>query len=260
MLIEELRKKKASLIKILSAIERNAARRPDGKLWCSKKSDGIDYYIVDDSGKLTYISRKDTGLISALAQKEYDEKMQEECERELSLVDRLIEAEENKTLSTKIDELNYGKRKWAKPYVLSGEEFRAKWESEEYKRKEIRPGTTTFETMRGESVRSKSEKIIADYLYSKGIPYKYERATMLPGGQLIYADFTVLNVRTGQEYILEHFGIMDNPEYAAGTVRKINTYIKNGYLPGDRLIVLFESSQFPLNQEVLEIIVKKYFM
>ena len=114
--------------------------------------------------------------------------------------------------------------------------------------------------MRGEFVRSKSEKIIADYLYSKGIPYKYERATTLPGGQLIYADFTVLNVRIGQEFILEHFGMMDNPEYAAGAVRKVNTYIKNGYFLGEKLIVLFESSQFPLNQEVLEIIVRKYFM
>lgn len=79
-------------------------------------------------------------------------------------------------------------------------------------------------------------------------------------GLIIYSDFTVLNVRTGQEYILEFFGMMDNPEYANNAVRKINTYEKSGYFPGKNLIILFETSMYPLNQKILEAIVDEYFI
>ena len=76
--------------------------------------------------------------------------------------------------------------------------------------------------------------MIADKLYMMDIPYKYEYPISLSPYGIIYPDFVVLNVKERKEVIIEHFGMMDNPEYAAGAVQKIDMYIKNGYIPGKK--------------------------
>lgn len=45
-------------------------------------------------------------------------------------------------------------------------------------------------TDRGERVRSKTEKIMADYFYRKGIEYKYEQPIYLKGLGTVYPDFS----------------------------------------------------------------------
>lgn len=120
---------------------------------------------------------------------------------------------------------------------------------------------TEFYTIKGERVRSKSEKIIADELYRNGIPYKYEMPMELEGWKkkvLIYPDFTVLNKRTGKKWIIEHLGMMDKPAYYENAMQKVSTYEKNGILLGDRLIVLHETSGTPLNTVVLKKYIEKY--
>ena len=47
-------------------------------------------------------------------------------------------------------------------------------------------------TERGERVRSKSEKIIADKLFLQNIPYHYERPIYLKGFGMVYPDFCCL--------------------------------------------------------------------
>ena len=64
----------------------------------------------------------------------------------------------------------------------------------------------------GERVRSKSEVIIADILKNNGIPYRYEYPVLI--NRNIHPDFCCLNVRTRKEYFWEHFGKMDDIEYA----------------------------------------------
>lgn len=70
-----------------------------------------------------------------------------------------------------------------------------------------------FQTARGEKVRSKSEVMIADTLQRFGVPYKYEYPLKLRKFTA-YPDFYCLNLRTRKEYYWEHFGMMDNVEYA----------------------------------------------
>lgn len=49
------------------------------------------------------------------------------------------------------------------------------WVAQEYQGKEFQKGTAVILTQKGERVRSKSEKILADYFYQHNIPYKYEK-------------------------------------------------------------------------------------
>ena len=113
-------------------------------------------------------------------------------------------------------------------------------------------------TEKGEQVRSKSEKILADYFYRKNILYKYEKPLYLRGYGMVYPDFTFLSSKTGQEIYWEHEGMMDKPEYARSAIRKIESYQKNGIYIGEKLILTFETEQNILNQNIIASLADKY--
>ena len=115
------------------------------------------------------------------------------------------------------------------------------------------------DTIRGEKMRSKSEVMIANSIYRHALPYKPELPLKCKNGRSLYPDFTILDPRTMEEYIWEHFGIMDDPVYAAEACRKIQTYNDEGYVLGRNLICTFETSETPLSSVVIENIIKTFF-
>ena len=64
------------------------------------------------------------------------------------------------------------------------------------------------------------EKMIASYLYTKKIPFRYECALYL-NGVLVFPDFTIRHPKAGEVYYWEHFGLMDQPSYVKRTMEKI---------------------------------------
>ena len=88
-------------------------------------------------------------------------------------------------------------------------------------------------------------------LYQMGIPYRYEYPLYLRGLGVIYPDFTVLNVRERKAVYWEHFGRMDDPEYAEKAVRKINCFRQNGYYEEDNTLYTYETGKEPLNQKMI---------
>lgn len=73
-------------------------------------------------------------------------------------------------------------------------------------------------------------------------------------------DFKILNVRTKKEYYLEHFGMMDDYEYAKNAIKKIECFQKNEIYPGGKLLITLEASDSPLNMIILEKMVNKYLL
>lgn len=115
-------------------------------------------------------------------------------------------------------------------------------------------------TERGERVRSKSEKILADFFCRNRIPYKYECPLYLKGVGTVYPDFTFLSSKTGQEIYWEHDGRMDAPVYAQNAVRKIHAYVENEIYPGERLILTFETEKTVLDMKLVEKLVQRYLI
>ena len=113
-------------------------------------------------------------------------------------------------------------------------------------------------TEKGERVRSKSEKILADFFYRNNIPYMYEKTLNLSGYGIVYPDFTFLSRKLRKEIYWEHEGMMDKPEYSIKAVKKLNSYQKNGILPRERLILTFETEQDVLNSKIVSELVDKY--
>ena len=62
----------------------------------------------------------------------------------------------------------------------------------------------------------------------------------------ISPDFKAINKRTGQFFIWEHFGKMDDPSYLESNfLYKVNKYAKAGFIPGVNFIATYEDSKNP---------------
>jgi len=87
-------------------------------------------------------------------------------------------------------------------------------------------------TARGDLVRSKSEVIIADHLFSAGVNYHYESVLDF-GGAPKYPDFTIHDENSGVSYFWEHCGMLGDPGYRRRWADKLAWYRHNDILPTD---------------------------
>lgn len=148
--------------------------------------------------------------------------------------------------------MNLKRRELVDVVSISDEEYVKQWQSVIYEGKEFFDSEQIILTERGERVRSKSEKIIADKLFLLGIPYRYEAPIVLEGDIKIYPDFTILRMPMREEIYLEHFGMMDDFEYVHNMIYKLNTYEKNGIYLGVKLFFIHETGKNPLNTRALD--------
>jgi hypothetical protein len=86
-------------------------------------------------------------------------------------------------------------------------------------------------TERGDLVRSKSELVIADKLFARGIEYAYEQPLSLGAGRVRYPDFTIIDHARGVTFYWEHLGLLSDPGYAARWNRKRAEYIDAEIIP-----------------------------
>jgi UvrD-like helicase C-terminal domain len=86
-------------------------------------------------------------------------------------------------------------------------------------------------THRGEAVRSKSEVIIADLLFSKGLDYEYEQQLVGADGSIRYPDFTIEDSELGRTIYWEHLGLLTDPVYRERWERKLAWYQEQGVPP-----------------------------
>lgn len=111
---------------------------------------------------------------------------------------------------------------------------------------------------------SKSEIIIADALNRYNVPYRYEFPLQLKtsGGRftIIYPDFTCLNLRTRQEFLWEHFGLIEKPDYVHNAASKLELFSNNKIVHGKNLIITMETEKVPLDTRQIEQIIKEYLL
>ena len=91
------------------------------------------------------------------------------------------------------------------------------------------------------------------------IPYKYEYPVKLKDGRTVYPDFIILT-RNRNQILFEHFGMMDNSDYANDGIDKIYRYAEMGFIQGKNIIYTFETSTNPLNQSTIYRIVNEFFL
>ena len=217
-------------------------------------------YSVQGKSFDYYIKKEQMDLVKKLAQKDYDRKLLKELKTRYNALLRTykVYAETNPYI---IFEKSCAERqKLIVSEYLPDKNYAEMWQGLPYKKKGFVEGEREIYTIKEERVRSKSEKIIADTFERKGIPYRYEALLVFQEGIQLYPDFTVLNKRTREVFYLEHFGMMDDPEYAERAVRRIEEYEQHGILPGKQLLITFETKRRPLNMKTVDIIIQEYFL
>ena len=113
-------------------------------------------------------------LITGLPQKEYDRKLIDYATKRISGIHKFLKLYEATSLDKLYKKIHLGRKKLIKKIYISDDEYARRWQSTPYIKKEMQDDGREIYTEKGEKVRSKSEKIIADKLYSLGIPYRYE--------------------------------------------------------------------------------------
>ena len=104
----------------------------------------------------------------------------------------------------------------------------------------------TEDSPAGYKVRSKSEVMAIAVLLEQNRFFRYEDPLYL-NGTFYYPDFTIRNPKDGKYYWYEHFGKMDDPEYARKTYAKLAVYASCGIIPSVNLITTFETKAQKLN-------------
>lgn len=160
-------------------------------------------------------------------------------------LEKLIEKANWKEVAKFHETFSAERQRLIKPLILPDKEYAEEWEKKLLEKKKFYenkgyvhyPMDTNagIQTERGEVVRSKSEKIIADKLLKMNIPYVYEMPLVLDNGGCIYPDFTVLNTRTRKEFYWEHFGMMNKENYSEQAVKKIRKFVRKFSLKGKKL-------------------------
>ncbi len=259
---EQLKEKVKEMDKIKLEVEKSIKKAPKGSLVLSKSNGVTQYYHKTESTqkKGKYLSSKNKKIIAALAQKDYDLRFLELIKKQKTQIDKAIKLLSDIDLTTIYSELPEARKRHVKPYILTDEQYIEQWLGVQYTGKDFFDDTPEIMTERGERVRSKSEKILADKFYSMGIPYRYEYPVQLKGYGTVYPDFTLLNVRERKEFYLEHFGMMDDPEYSEKAIKKLEDYAKNGIYIGKNLLVTLETRHKPLDMKVVEQMIKEFIL
>ena len=113
------------------------------------------------------------------------------------------------------------------------------WGAMEYEQSRYYEDNKTVETSRGEFVRSKSEALILEQIYDAMIEVHYEQVQFI-NGIMIAPDFT-FEGDNGEPFYWEHVGLLDRPDYARRNYDKLKRYYNAGLVPGDNLILSFET-------------------
>ena len=263
-----LLKKEKELLNMIQKAEKNRRKAPNGTLRISTTKGVSHYYhfYQDDQGnkKSKYMSMiKNPDEIKELAQYSYTNFFLETANQQLQAVRAALKNIDEESLANVFAMLHPARKKLIDPFVMDNEEYIKRWEAVEIPPSYFDPKLPEFYAERGERVRSKSEKIIADKYFMMGIPYRYEQPLILldRGNHVrVRPDFTVLNRRTRAQRFHEHLGRMDDPEYINKNIYKLRLYESNGIYVGDQLILTYESKDRPLDMKHLEVMIRRYIV
>lgn len=241
-------------IRFLETMLQTRARNGDLILRCYKDRSGYRYYIKQNGLRFML---KDPERIRQFAQELYDRKLCQAAERELCSLRSGRYDYPGVKVENVFERLHPGIQAQIVPYWDLQDSHVQAWLSRSYET--MLAYEKKYVSQRGSWVRSKSEWLIDDLLFEYGLPAIYERELVLPSGQIRYPDFTIWNPFTCEEIYWEHFGMMDNPEYAEKAVVRIQEYTRNVFTEKTNMIFTFESRRYPLTRPYLMVKMNEAF-
>ncbi|MFA5634783.1 MAG: hypothetical protein WC977_02650 [Anaerovoracaceae bacterium] len=258
--IEQLRKANTNYRELIIRFEEELKRMPEGSLNCKRKNGFVYFYHYIAAGngerKLRYISRNEDQLITNLNRKRFIQLSITRLRNNVRALERFLKVFRPYSATDILSELPVASS--AIGYTMQKDDC-IDWEKEEYDTSKLYPERLMYGTINGLKVRSKSEAIIAGLLESNKIPFRYE-AVLSIDEKTYYPDFTILRPRDKKILYWEHFGMMDDEEYALRAEHKLAMYRKNSIFPWNQLISTYETAKTPLDAQDIQSIIKAFLL
>ena len=245
-------------------IEKFLQKSPDGSLLIFRWDGRPKMYhriYIDGIEKRTYLGKSKRKLASALARKLYWEQRLHDAKEELEAVHAFKKVflrapyhgkYLNQSRVDKVLERNELKE-------LLGRQDLVAWAKEPYDKLDRHKEHLIHKGIDGENTRSKSEGIIRELLIRYNIPFKYDCAVIVNGNK-IYVDFLIRHPKTGEYFIWEHFGRMDDPGYRKDIAWKMQQFILGGYDPMINLIITSENQKHPMSFYEADRVIRQFFL
>ena len=269
--ISQIEERINELEQALKTKKHSIKNAPPGLIRIVQKNGKLQFYKreseSDKQGK--YLPRSEDKLAHAIIQKEYNQKMVPALEAEINYLKKFLSEYKSKSSDSVYENLPSTRQQIVTPLTLTDVQYTDAWLKVEYRRKKLPNDAPPFFTENNEHVRSKSEIIIADTLKAAGVPYRYEFPLLMDKNAedpdfpdydfcRLHPDFYCLNLRTRQEFAWEHFGMMDDPDYASRAAEKLQLYAENGFFPGKNLIITMETTKKQLSSKIMKEIITTY--
>jgi len=250
--------RKEQIKKQIEKIDEQIKHMPEGKLNCAGNGKYCKWYQSDGKTNV-YIHKKNKHLAEQLAAKKYLLLLKKDLLQENEAIEAYLKKHQTGLGQAErllVEPSEY--QKLLSPYFKTNSQELLDWQNAPYEQNPKYKENLIIKTSSGHYVRSKSEALIDMALYRKQIPFRYECALQL-GKWIIYPDFTMRHPYTGEVFYWEHFGKMDDSEYADQAFVKLERYNTHGIVPSIQLITTFETRDNPLSPETIDKIIEQYF-
>lgn len=257
-----LTKEEARYQRLLEEIEADNVQ-VEGRLEVSINKQSPQYYWIHtnpQTGKKekSYLREEDGPLKVRLVKAGYYKDLKKKIKTSLTRIRALNRAYHDGEIEEIYQKLHPLRKSLVEPIEPLLEDELAAWAALPYPRKSFDQGSDKIFSKKGDRVRSKTEKILADTFYDHGLVYKYECPLYLQNGATLHPDFTFFNPKKKLEIYWEHMGMMDNWSYASRALTRIHQYEMNGIFPGKQLIISYEWSNRSLSSAWVDRIIKEY--
>lgn len=239
---------------------------PDGELKCYKFNDYYRWYILNEKDKKKrrrYLNKSEQALAESLALKGFIKDVLKDEKQELNAIQLYLrhcsEFERGNTYFGRNEEYARLLEPHSRKQLQSQSAAVQTWLDNYQTNPDNHPEELRVMTRAGFMVRSKTERDILHALIDHHVPFKYEHITHTDIGDL-EPDFTILHPTTGEEFIWEHNGSMDDPNYARKVLKRTAAYYRLGFHPGKNFIMTFEENNAGLDTEWIEAIIHQYFL
>ena len=234
----------------------------DGRIEKISRNNKDYYRVCLGKGKersYKYIAPEDEETVLKYAQKNYRTELLGILERNEKAISEFVKRYNSNPEDTALSSLPDWQADMIRNDASSyNGKYISDWLKEPYVQNPFRPEERTIKTLRGDYVRSKSERDIADALYRRGIPYRIDCEVKLKDGT-IYTDFVILHPHTLELYYWEHSGMLGDQSYIQANYDRISRYALSGILIGERLIVTGECNKQALESETIERLIEAFF-
>lgn len=231
----------------LAKIDSKLNTLPDGELLVYPNKDCYRWFYKLDNNKRIYLPKSKMEYARKLA-------LKKSLFLQRKIIQAKIEGLNNSISILSSAEAEYLSFKNNQGYALLLEDAPAspndidliRWSKSSYNKNHKYPEQLTYTCPSGNTVRSKSEVFIDMVINQKRFPYRYE-AELILDNETFYPDFTILHPTTKKLIYWEHLGMMDTPEYSRKAFFKLQKYCCHGIIPGDNLILTYESKGNPFS-------------